>query len=233
MGVQGVLQSVLTNDSYPSNGTRLVADMLSPGQTEDALVTVPSEGNFLVADAAGQLDSAGLTDGSGPSAQVALGGMMTLLGTNVTPVTDDTVGPTSTITAMTPNPAKVTTPVTVNASFSDPTVDGGPNDVTAAELLIDGDVTTLTPGSGTPIATTPTGTGTATGSIVLSSTMLSGARPRASTGSTCEPRTRSATGARSPLPCSTSRVTGRHHVGALGHPVADQRDVRRRAVRHG
>ena len=108
---------------------------------------MPSEGNFLVADAAGQLDSAGLTDGSGPSAQVAFGGMMTLLGTNVTPVTDDTVGPTSTITAMAPNPAKVTTPVTVNASFADPTVDGGPNDVTAAELLIDGDVTTVTPGS--------------------------------------------------------------------------------------
>jgi hypothetical protein len=169
MGVQGVLESVLTNDSYPSNGTRLVADMLSPGQTEDALVTVPSEGNFLVADAAGQLDSAGLTDGSG---QVALGGMMTLLGTNVTPVTDDTVGPTSTITAMAPNPAKVTTPVTVNASFVDPTVDGGPNDVTAAELVIDGDVTTLTPGSGTPITTVPTGTGTATGSIVLSSAVL-------------------------------------------------------------
>jgi hypothetical protein len=73
---------------------------------------------------------------------------------------------------MAPNPAKVTTPVTVTASFADPTVDGGPNDVTAAELLVDGDVTTLAPGAGTAFTPVPTGTGTATGSVVLSSAVL-------------------------------------------------------------
>jgi hypothetical protein len=169
MGVQGLPESVLTTDSYPTNGTKLVADMLAPGQTEDVTVTLPSEGNFVVADDSGQLDSAGLTDGS---SGLAFGGMMTLLGTNVTPVTTDTVGPTSTITAVTPNPAKVTTPVTVTTSFADPTVDAGPHDVTAAELLIDGDVSTLAPGSGTAFTPVSTGSGTATGSITLTSAML-------------------------------------------------------------
>jgi hypothetical protein len=169
MGVQGLPETVVATDSYNGTGTSLVADQLAPGQTEDVLVALPSEGNFAVAEASGALDSAGLTDGSG---QLAFGGMLTLLGTNVTPVTTDTVGPTSTITAMTPNPAKVTTPVTVTASFADPTVDGGPNDVTAAEVLIDGEVTSLAPGAGAGFPPTGSG-GTATGSITLTSAQLS------------------------------------------------------------
>ena len=169
MGVIGLPQSVVAIDSYPSTGNRLVADMLAAGQTEDVLVAVARAGNYPVADAGGSLDSAGLGDGSGG---LAFGGMMTLLGTNVEPVTTDAVGPTSSITALAPNPAKVTTPVTVSATFRDPAVDGGPSDVTAAELLVDGEVTSLAPGAGAAFAPTPTGAGTATGTTTIPSSVL-------------------------------------------------------------
>lgn len=169
MGVLGLPQTVVATDSYPSTGQTLVADMLAAGQTEDVLVTVPRAGNYTVADSGGALDTAGLGDGAGG---LAFGGMMTLLGTNVDAGTLDEVGPTSTITSMTPNPAKVTTPVTVNASFRDPAVDGGPNDIVAAELLIDSEVTSLAPGGGAAFTPDPTGPGTATGTTTIPSSVL-------------------------------------------------------------
>jgi hypothetical protein len=170
MGVAGLRQSVIASDSYSGSGMALVADQIAPGETEDMLVTVPAEGNYTIADAGAELDTAGLTTGT--TQQLAFGGMMTLLGTSVTPPLTDTIGPKSDITAMTPNPAKVTTPVTLTTSFTDPAA-GGPNAVTAAEVLIDGQATTVAPGtSALALTPTSTGTGTASGTFTLSSAVL-------------------------------------------------------------
>jgi len=138
MGVQNLGQRVVAIDAQPGDGGSLVADTLPGGQTEDVMVTEPaSGGTFAVYDASGALDTAGQKVGT--TQQVAFGGMMTLLGTDVTPATG--VGPVSKITSVTPNPAVSTGTVTVGASFGTGT--------TAAELLIDGEVTTVAVGTST------------------------------------------------------------------------------------
>ncbi len=138
MGVQNLAQRVVAIDAQPGDGGSLVADTLPGGQTEDVLVTEPaSGGTFAVYDASGALDTAGQKVGT--TQQVAFGGMMTLLGTDVGAVS--AVGPTSKITSVTPNPAVSTGTVTVQASFGAGT--------TGAELLIDGEVTTVGVGTST------------------------------------------------------------------------------------
>lgn len=142
MGTMGARQRVLAVDAHPSDGAALVADTLPPGETEDALVTVPAAGGqYAVYDTSGQLDTAGLT-APGTNRQLAFGGMMTFISTTpVTPPTPgpDTVGPISSgvsLSAGTAGDLKVT------ASFSDAAT-GGSN-VAAAEALIDAQ----TPGTG-------------------------------------------------------------------------------------
>lgn len=138
MGVQNLGQRVVSIDGQPGDGSSLVADTLPGGQTEDVLVTEPaSGGTFAVYDASGALDTAGQKVGT--TQQVAFGGMMTLLGTDVAPASG--VGPVSKITSATPNPAVSTGTVTVAATFGAGT--------TAAELLIDGEVTTVAVGTST------------------------------------------------------------------------------------
>lgn len=146
MGVQNLAQRVVAIDGQPSDGGALVADTLPGGQTEDVLVTEPAAGGtFAVYDASGALDTAGQKVGT--TQQVAFGGMMALLGTDVVPAA--AVGPRSRITSMSPNPAVSTGSVDVAASF-------GPG-ATAAEVLIDGEVTTA--GVGTSAITFDLATG--------------------------------------------------------------------------
>ena len=135
MGTMGARQQVLAIDAHPSDGATLVADTLPPGETEDALVTVPAAGGqYAVYDTSGQLDTAGLT-ATGVNRQLAFGGMMTFIST--TPVTPpapgpDTVGPISSGVSLS---AGTGGDLTVTASFSDAAT--GASNVTAAEALID------------------------------------------------------------------------------------------------
>jgi hypothetical protein len=142
MGTMGARQHVLAIDAHPSDGAALVADTLPPGETEDALVTVPAAGGqYAVYDTSGQLDTAGLT-AAGVNRQLGFGGMMTFIST--TPVAPpapgpDTVGPISSGLSLSAGTAG---DLTVTASFSDAAT-GGSN-VAAAEALIDAQA----PGSG-------------------------------------------------------------------------------------
>jgi hypothetical protein len=172
MTVQGLRQQVVATNGFAADGAALVADSLAPGQTEDVIVSVGAEGSYPVTDASGSLDTAGQL--SGTTNRLAFGGMMTLLGTNVTAPVDDTVGPKSSITAVTPNPAKATAPVTVTASFTDPTVGGVTgHSIQAAELLIDKQVSTVGVGTSTlPLTLTSTGATTATGTVTVPTSVL-------------------------------------------------------------
>jgi hypothetical protein len=161
MGVGGLRQQVVALDSRPADGNALVADTIPPGETEDALVTVPGTGgNFPVYDQSGRLDTSGLTSGG----LVGLGGMMTVLGSGVGAAPPD-AGPTTAITGVTPNPTAINTDVTVTATFQD--TDG--DTVTDAELLVDGQASTTTPGGGLAFTLTGGGSG-GTATIPWSST---------------------------------------------------------------
>lgn len=135
MGTMGARQHVLAIDAHPSDGAALVADTLPPGETEDALVTVPAAGGqYAVYDTSGQLDTAGLTV-TGANRLLGFGGMMTFIST--TPVTPpapgpDSVGPISSGVSLS---AGTGGDLTVTASYSDAATGG--STVTAAEVLID------------------------------------------------------------------------------------------------
>ena len=151
MGTQGARQDVLAIDAHPGDGGALVADTLPPGETEDALVQVPAAGGPLaVYDQSGRLDTNGQKVGS--TNRVAFGGMMTLLSTDPVPPGGDVVGPTASAVSASPTTTTATGSVTVTASFSD--VATGNSNITRAELLVDGQLSTVAPGSGIPFVGT-------------------------------------------------------------------------------
>ncbi len=139
MTTLGVDQYVLGQDAraktYPEGAVTLP---LQPGQSIDALVTMPSgpDGRrFTLMESGGWLNNAGQRAGTTATSAQAFGGMLTFLDTNpvVNPV--DSVGPTASNVVSAPEPASVLAPVTVTANFSD--VATGGSNVDSAELVID------------------------------------------------------------------------------------------------
>jgi hypothetical protein len=142
MSMLGVDQAVIGQDSRPTAYPEgAVTVPLAPGQTTDAITTMPPgpDGRrFMLFEPGGQLNNAGQTYGTatpGVSPTQAFGGIMTYLDTNPQVATGDHVGPVVTGLSATPDPATVTAPVTVTATFSD--VRNGNSPVDAAELVID------------------------------------------------------------------------------------------------
>ncbi len=150
MGPSSGKQVVVAQNGYPATGAALVADTIAAGSTEDAIIAVPAAGGTVaVADASGGLDTNGQVDATTlapatktPTRQLAFGGRIALLTTGASaPVSlagTDTVGPDASAVSASPNPALVTAPVTVTATFTDPVVDAIPAaNVVAAELFVD------------------------------------------------------------------------------------------------
>jgi hypothetical protein len=165
MAVLGQRQSVVGISGHLSTGEGLIADTITAGSTEDAIVAVPTSGGsgrLAVFDASGRLDTNGAT--SGARRQLVFGGMLTFIQYDAASVTTDTVGPTSTITAVTPGTVTSTgSDVTVTASFTDPPVGaaGLASPISSAEVAVDA----FKPSGNITFALTPSGnsaTGTAT-----------------------------------------------------------------------
>ena len=153
MTLLGTSQVVVAKDGSPlaHPGSR-VAESVAPGQTMDAIATMPADSaagsRFALFDGSMSLFNAG---------SPGFGGMLTFLvaGTS-TPPGGDVTGPATTGVALTPNPTNGTVAVTISASVSD--VATGNSNVTAAEYDIDGGVpVAMSGGYGSPtVAVTAT-----------------------------------------------------------------------------
>jgi hypothetical protein len=174
MTLLGLDQSVVGQDARPVGYPEgAVTIPLQPGQSVDAVVTVPGgpDGRrFALMESGGQLNNAGQRYGTvvtGVSPQQAFGGMLTFLDTNPPPVSGDHIGPTSSNVKASPDPASVLAPVTVTADFTD--VLNGNSTVDSAELVVDD--LGVAEGTGTPFASAAFGTGpTVTGATATIST---------------------------------------------------------------
>ncbi|HZX05551.1 multicopper oxidase domain-containing protein [Kribbella sp.] len=160
MTVLGGLQNELAQGGHPAHfATTVASESIEPGQTLDAVVTMPTgpEAKLALYESARHLDNNG--QHTADPAQFAFGGMLTFLDTNAPPPSTDGVGPVSTHLRLAPNPATGEVPVTVTADLSDATTGGSA--VTQAEFVID-DAATVGPGFGTPM-TLPAGGVSVTG----------------------------------------------------------------------
>ncbi|MGC9669582.1 multicopper oxidase domain-containing protein [Planosporangium sp. 12N6] len=165
MTTLGVDQLVVGQDSRPTGYPEAAVTVpLAPGNTVDAVVTVPGgpDGRrFIVYESGGQLNNNGQRYGAvkvGVSPQSAFGGMMTFLDTNPQPPSGDHVGPVTTRVSAAPDPASALNPLTVTADFTD--VPNGGSTVDRAEVVVDD--LSIGEGTGTPFqgtfgATTVTG----------------------------------------------------------------------------
>ncbi|MFF1819677.1 multicopper oxidase domain-containing protein [Kribbella sp. NPDC058245] len=165
MTVLGGLQTEIAQGGHAVHySTTVAAESVDPGQTMDALVTMPTgpEAKLALYETARHLDN-NAQHTADPS-QFAFGGMMTFLDTNAPPPSTDGVGPVSTHLRLSPNPSTGQSPVTVTADLSDATTGGSV--VSQAEFVID-DAVTVGPGFGTPMSLPASGVSVtgATGTI--------------------------------------------------------------------
>lgn len=134
---------------------RLVSELMTPGQTADALVSVPAIAPGAPTMRYGLYDSSLLLRNSGAG---GFGGMLTFVTVSGTLPTGDTTGPATTGLAVSPNPTEGAVDVNLTGNASD--VGRGDSAIAAAEYFID------TPGAtGTGAAMTVIGTGAATASV--------------------------------------------------------------------
>ena len=146
MSVLGSDQVAVARDGHPlTYPVGEVVEPLTPGETADTIVTVPTgaDAKLALVESGTHLDNNAMT--TADPTQTAFGGMLTFLDTNAPPVLGDTVGPAVTHVTADPNPSDATTPMTVTADLSDATTGG--STVDAAEVVID-DATTIGPGNG-------------------------------------------------------------------------------------
>lgn len=170
MTVLGGLQTEIAQGGHPAHySTTVAAESVDPGQTMDALVTMPTgpEAKLTLYETARHLDNN--AQHTADPAQFAFGGMLTFLDTNAPPPSTDGVGPVSTHLRLVPNPATGQVPVTITADLSDATTGGSV--VTQAEFVID-DAVTVGAGFGTPMSLPASGvsvtgaTGTVTTAVL-------------------------------------------------------------------
>ncbi len=168
MALLGASQVVVGAGGHPRPAPQpLVAETVAPGQTLDAIVTVPAtaaDGTRLALyDAALKLHN-----GSGAGALAGFGGMLTFLQVGAAPQGGgaDTTGPVASGVAAAPAVTDGATPVVVTAALSDAATGGAA--VVAAEYSLDG---AAAPGTGTPM-TGGFGGPTATASATLDAAAL-------------------------------------------------------------
>jgi len=130
MAVLGLRQVFVAKDAstLPTLNHNVAAETLAPGQTGDAIATIPavtSESKFAVYDA-----SLLLHNSNAPG----LGGMLTFV-TAGTTAAGDTTGPTTSAVTLTPNKTNGTVDIALNASVSD--VASGNANVISAEYFVD------------------------------------------------------------------------------------------------
>ncbi|WP_198675858.1 multicopper oxidase domain-containing protein [Kribbella monticola] len=150
MNVLGGEQVEIAQGGHPAHyATTVAAESIDPGQTLDALVTMPTgpEAKLAVYDSSRHLNNNG--QHTADPLQAAFGGMLTFLDTNAPPPSADGVGPVSTHLKAAPNPSNGLADVTVTADLSDATTGGSA--VTQAEFVIDDAVATGV-GFGTPMS---------------------------------------------------------------------------------
>jgi len=140
MAVLGLRQNFVAKDAslLPTLTHNVAAETLAPGQTGDAIVTVPavtSASKFAVYDASLALHNNG--------ADNTFGGMLTFVAAGTG---SPNTGPTTSAVAVTPNPTNGSVSVALSAS-----INSSSSTVTAAEYFID---TTGAAGSGIPISGT-------------------------------------------------------------------------------
>ena len=160
MGVLGLRQQLLAKDAglLPLLGINVAAETVSPGQTADAMLSLPatlaSASKFAVYDASLSLHNNG--------ADNSFGGMLTfVLGGAGAPVS----GPTAKSLALSPNPSNGSVSVGLTAALQ-----STDSTVTAAEYFVD-----TTGAAGTGIAAGGSfGAASATASATLASATLAG-----------------------------------------------------------
>lgn len=138
MGILGERQNIIALDGSPLSFSRsFLAETFGPGQTTDAIVTIPSGTpdltRFAIYDASLLLHNSGIA---------GFGGMLTFLTIGGTPTTNDTTGPATTDVAFGGSDIMATV---------DDTATGGSN-IIAAEYYIDstnGTPTAMAPSDGT------------------------------------------------------------------------------------
>ena len=141
MAVLGLRQSFIAKDAslLPTRNVAMVAETLAPGQTADAIATIPAvttTSQFAVYDGSLMLHNNGVAGfGANPP---QFGGMLTFVAASGTS-SGDTVGPVTSNISL--------TSTSVSATVSD--VATGNSNVTAAEFFVD---TTGANGSGSPMA---------------------------------------------------------------------------------
>lgn len=162
MALLGLGQVIVAQDGRPRTfGQSVVAETVAPGQTLDAITTIPAatpvgtsfalhEGNLR------------LSNGTGTGTSAGLGGMLTLLTTGA-PGGGAAAGPSTGAVALSPNPSTGASPVTVTATLTLPA-----GAVAAAEYFVDA---TGAPGSGAAMAGS-FGGASATASGTLSAALL-------------------------------------------------------------
>jgi FtsP/CotA-like multicopper oxidase with cupredoxin domain len=150
MTVLGGTQTELALGGHPLQfpGT-VVTEVIQPGQTVDAAVTMPTgpEAKLAVYEPAQHLDNDS-THTADPL-QTAFGGMLTFLDTAAPPPSTDGVGPVSSHVSVSPSPSDGKTDVTVTADLSDATTGGSA--VSEAEFVVD-DPTATGVGFATPMS---------------------------------------------------------------------------------
>lgn len=150
MSTLGLSQSLVGQDgramAYPH---AVVAETIAPGQTLDAIVTIPASAalgaQFPLYDA-----SLFLRNNKGTAANAGLGGMLTFLKTETGSTSgDDTTGPLLASLTLTPNPSNGAADVALAFTANDTTT--GNSNIAAAEYWVDGNAThTAIPLSGSP-----------------------------------------------------------------------------------
>jgi len=187
MATLGAAQVEVADDGHPLQYPLThVVEPVQPGQTLDTVVSMPavttspqSASKVTLYEANGALDNAnGLTTDT--PAQVAFGGMLAFLDTNVAPdLTHDVVGPTAKAITASPNPSDALSDVTVSATISDASTGG--SGITAAEYVIDDSAANpVAPSTGTPMTltnpnqVTTTATGTIPASVLAAPTFQAG-----------------------------------------------------------
>jgi FtsP/CotA-like multicopper oxidase with cupredoxin domain len=143
MAILGLSQSIVALDGSPlGHPSRIVAETISPGLTQDSILTVPAsapDGSlFAIYDANLTLRN---------SRASGMGGMIALLQVGTTPPGgSDITGPATSAVTLTPNQVSGSIAVAVSASVSD--VASGGSNIAAAEYYIDSISGTASPMSG-------------------------------------------------------------------------------------
>lgn len=147
MGILGLSQTVVGQDGSPfTYSHKMISETIAPGQTLDAIVTIPSA---LTGTKYALYDSNLLLRNTNAA---GFGGMLTFLTVGAGgPPPSDTTGPLLSSVTLSPNPSDDTGSVALSATASE-TITGNAN-VTAWEYSVDAVYTTITIGSPTTVQT--------------------------------------------------------------------------------